>query len=96
MHTYDIHEIEEDYQKARIIYAEYGVDTDSTLEALDKIPLSLHCWQGDDVTGFEAGRAGLSGDGILATGNYVAKRETGRSSVKTLTRLFALYQASTA
>jgi L-rhamnose isomerase len=45
------------YEDAREIYASYGVDTDKAFEALDKIRLSVHCWQGDDVTGFEGGDA---------------------------------------
>ena len=41
------------YENARAEYAEYGVDTDKVLEQFDDISMSLHCWQGDDVTGLE-------------------------------------------
>ena len=57
------------YQVAKERYAALGVDTDLALEKLEKISLSLHCWQADDVTGFEAQGESLSG-GIQVTGNY--------------------------
>ena len=44
--------IEERYQIAKEIYAKYGVDTDKAIERLKDIPLSIQCWQGDDVQGF--------------------------------------------
>ena len=56
------------YEMARERYAAIGVDTDKAVERLEKTPISLHCWQTDDVTGFESA-AGLSG-GIQTTGNY--------------------------
>ncbi len=61
--------IELAYHIAKERYAEAGVDTDLCLKLLDSIPISLHCWQGDDVTGFEKNASGASG-GILSTGNY--------------------------
>lgn len=61
--------IEQRYAAARERYAELGVDTDRALEVLAGIPISLHCWQGDDVAGFERSAQGLSG-GIAVTGNY--------------------------
>ena len=62
-------EIEKRYQTAKACYAEMGIDTDKALTALAQIPISLHCWQGDDVNGFEKDAGGTSG-GILSTGNY--------------------------
>ncbi len=59
------------YEIARERYAKYGIDTDKVLETLQRIPLSLHCWQADDVAGFEKS-SDLSG-GIQATGNYPGK-----------------------
>ena len=56
------------YEVARERYAELGVDTDKAVEILEATPISLHCWQTDDVMGFESD-AGLSG-GIQTTGNY--------------------------
>jgi L-rhamnose isomerase len=63
------------YQLAKERYAEWGIDTDKVLEDLEKIAVSMHCWQGDDVGGFENPDAGLSG-GIQATGNYPGKART--------------------
>ena len=60
--------IEQEYKSARETYAELGVDTDQAIKTLSSIPLSIHCWQGDDVIGFD-GATSLSG-GILATGSY--------------------------
>ncbi|WP_288331024.1 L-rhamnose isomerase [uncultured Alistipes sp.] len=60
------------YEAARMRYAEMGIDTDKTLAALQQISLSLHCWQTDDVTGFENSGGQLTG-GIQATGNYPGK-----------------------
>lgn len=59
------------YESAKAIYARYGVDTEKALDTLSGITVSLHCWQGDDVTGFDS-RQSLSG-GIQATGNYPGK-----------------------
>ena len=56
-------------------YATVGVDVNKALEQLDKLPISLHCWQADDVTGFEHADGALTG-GIQATGNYPGKART--------------------
>jgi len=63
------------YELAREKYARLGVSTDRAMETLRGIPVSLHCWQGDDVGGFETGE-GLTGGGIQATGNYPGKART--------------------
>lgn len=63
------------YQLAQERYATLGVDTEQTLSALQKQSVSLHCWQGDDVAGFEP-VAGTGGGGILATGNYPGSART--------------------
>ena len=60
------------YRLAKERYAELGVDTDRAMDALSKIALSLHCWQGDDLAGFEAGDKQLGG-GLATTGNYPGK-----------------------
>ena len=74
MHTLTDEMISRAYEAARKTYALWGIDTDKALAALAGIPLSLHCWQGDDVGGFEGG--GLYGGGIQATGNYPGKART--------------------
>ena len=61
------------YNTAKQIYADFGVDTEKAMEVLDKIPLSMHCWQGDDVGGFETPDATLGCGGIQATGNFPGK-----------------------
>ena len=61
--------IEAAYGLARERYAEEGVDTDEILHRLDTVPISIQCWQGDDVLGFESADASLTG-GIQTTGNY--------------------------
>ena len=63
------------YSSAKERYAEIGVDTEAAMAALARIPISLHCWQGDDVGGFENTGEGLSG-GIAVTGNYPGKART--------------------
>ena len=68
--------ITEQYNNAKERYAELGIDTDKALERLKKISLSLHCWQTDDVGGFETPDAELSGGGIQVTGNYPGKAGT--------------------
>lgn len=64
--------IQKKYEMARERYAALGVDTDKAVEALQDISLSLHCWQTDDVSGFEYSDSALTG-GIQTTGNYPGK-----------------------
>ena len=59
------------YSLAKERYAALGIDTEAAIAALDAIPISMHCWQGDDVTGFEG--SGGSGGGIQSTGNHPGK-----------------------
>jgi L-rhamnose isomerase len=61
------------YQIAKEQYASLGVDAGAAMQRLETIPISLHCWQGDDVGGFEKVGAKLEGGGIQATGNYPGK-----------------------
>ena len=62
--------IEQAYSEARERYAEFGADADRALDALTGVPLSVHCWQGDDVMGFESNRTTLAGSGLAVTGYY--------------------------
>jgi L-rhamnose isomerase len=64
------------YELAREQYHLLGVDTESALKKLDGIPISLHCWQADDVGGFETADSVLGGGGIQVTGNYPGKAGT--------------------
>lgn len=65
--------IKKAYDLAKQEYAEMGVDTDQALQKLDEVAISLHCWQTDDVGGFETPGAELGGGGIQVTGNYPGK-----------------------
>jgi len=84
-------QIHESYAYARERYAAVGVDTDFALAALVDVPLSLHCWQGDDVGGFEGGE--LDG-GIAATGNHPGKARNGDELRADLDRAYALIPGS--
>lgn len=64
--------VQKSYEIAKERYAAIGVDIDTALEKLQKIQVSIHCWQADDVTGFE-NLGNLGGGGIQATGNYPGK-----------------------
>ena len=68
--------VEKAYQLAKEQYAALGVDTEKTLTELNKIRISLHCWQTDDVGGFEKPDAELVGGGIQVTGNFPGKAKT--------------------
>ncbi|MHC4745044.1 MAG: L-rhamnose isomerase [Planctomycetota bacterium] len=69
----DAQKIEIAYEAAKERYAELGVDCDAAIARLSNISISLHCWQGDDVGGFEVKEEGLDGGGIMATGAYPGK-----------------------
>lgn len=71
-----MYNIEKGYELAKEYYAQYGIDVDKMIEICDSTPISMHCWQGDDVIGFEKKEGGLSG-GIQTTGNYPGKARNG-------------------
>ncbi len=77
------------YTLAQERFAELGVDTESALHALETVSLSLHCWQGDDVGGFE-GAGGTLGDGLAVTGNYPGKARTPQELRADLDKVYAL------
>lgn len=72
----DATRIESAYAAAKETYAALGVNTDRAIERLGQVAISLHCWQGDDVGGFETPGATLTDGGIQATGNYPGKART--------------------
>jgi len=78
------------YEQARERYASYGVDTERAMERLAQVSLSVHCWQGDDVGGFETAGAELAGGGIQATGNYPGKARTIAELRQDLEKVFSL------
>lgn len=63
------------YESAKAAFADWGVDSEAALDRLAGIPISMHCWQGDDVVGFET-KSGSSGGGIQATGNHPGRART--------------------
>lgn len=81
--------IEQAFQLAKQRYAEVGVDAESAIERLSKIAISLHCWQGDDVAGFEQADEQLGG-GLAVTGNYPGKARTADELRCDLEKAYAL------
>lgn len=78
----------QNYESAKKEYAKYGIDTEKALEVLKNIPVSIHCWQGDDVSGFDS-KEGLSG-GIQTTGNYPGKARTPEELMNDLEKVMSL------
>ena len=78
----------ERYTYAQQQYQAIGVDTEQAIEKLSRLPVSIHCWQGDDLTGFE-NRGGTSG-GILATGNFPGRATTPEELMQDLDTAFSL------
>ena len=77
------------YEVAKERYAAWGVDTDAAVEQLCRIPISLHCWQGDDVGGFESA-GDMSDGGILATGDYPGKARNADELRADVSKVFGL------
>ena len=76
------------YEVAKSVYSKYGVDTEKVLETLAGVPVSLHCWQGDDVTGFD--HDGPLTGGIQTTGNYPGKARTPEELMQDLDKVLSL------
>src|SRR5262245_42533532 len=81
------------YAAAKDRYAALGVDTDAALKRLATSPISLHCWQGDDVGGFENAGEELGG-GLAVTGNYPGKARTPEELRADLDRALSLIPGS--
>lgn len=71
-----MYDVKKGYELAKEYYAQYGIDVDKMIEICDSTPISMHCWQGDDVIGLEKKEGGLTG-GIQTTGNYPGRATTG-------------------
>ncbi len=76
------------YSEAKQKYALYGIDTEKAIESLANTTVSVHCWQGDDVCGFDSKQA-LSG-GIQTTGNYPGKARTPKELMADIDKVFSL------
>jgi L-rhamnose isomerase len=81
--------IQDAYEMAKEQYATFGVDTDEALDVLAQIPISLHCWQGDDVSGFESSGGELGG-GLAVTGNYPGKARNADELRRDLDKVYSL------
>jgi len=82
-------QLQQAYALAKERYAALGVDTDAVLETLKTVSISLHCWQGDDVGGFETS-GGVLGDGLAVTGNYPGKARNADELRRDLDQVYAL------
>lgn len=80
--------IKERYEEAKKIYMKLGVDTEDAIKKLSNIPISMHCWQGDDVTGFE--NSGPLSGGIQATGSYPGKARSPEELMSDIDMAFSL------
>lgn len=76
------------YESAKEMYSSFGVDTELAIDTLKDVTVSVHCWQGDDVGGFDSGE-NLSG-GIQATGNYPGKATTPEQLMDDIDKAFSL------
>ncbi len=79
---------QERYQATKEAYAAIGVDTDKAIETLKSVPVSMHCWQGDDVIGFD--HDGPLTGGIQTTGNYLGKARTPEELLADMEKVFTL------
>lgn len=76
------------YEYAKAKYAALGIDTDAVIDKLKTVPISIHCWQGDDVGGFDS-KESLSG-GIQTTGNYPGKASTPEALMADIDKVISL------
>jgi L-rhamnose isomerase len=90
IHSMKKADIEKSYKLAKEQYAAIGVDTDAVVKQMDDLVISLHCWQTDDVGGFEKADAVLGGGGIQATGNFPGKARTIEQMRADLDKVFAI------
>ncbi|KLK99424.1 sugar isomerase [Bacillus pumilus] len=79
----------ENYEIAKKEYEKWGINVDEVLEQLKNVPISIHCWQGDDIAGFEVNKGELSG-GIDVTGNYPGKATTPQELRRDLEKALSL------
>jgi len=78
------------FERAREVYADLGVDADAAIRHALEIPISIHCWQADDVGGFEVHEGGTDSGGIMATGNYPGRARNGDEVRADFERVLAL------
>ena len=78
------------YETAKAAYADYGVDTEAALAALKAVPVSLHCWLGDDVRGFDTDTSKPLTGGIQTTGNYPGRARTPEELMADMDKVLSL------
>ncbi len=78
------------YDDAKQIYAKYGIDTDKAIEKLKSVSVSLHCWQGDDVRGFDTDPEKPLTGGIQTTGNYPGRARTPEELMRDIDKVISL------
>ena len=76
------------YESAKELYAKVGIDTEAVLNKIKTLPVSLHCWQGDDVKGFD--QDGPLTGGIQTTGNYPGKARTPDELIADMEKVMSL------
>src|SRR5574344_1630270 len=79
--------VKTDYEAAKAIYAAAGIDTDEAIRKAKNFPISMHCWQGDDVHGFDSDGP-LTG-GIQTTGNYPGKARTPEELMSDIDKVYS-------
>ena len=82
--------IERNFNAAKKYFSQIGIDVDDTLKRLQEFSISVQCWQGDDVGGFETPDSVLSGGGIQVTGNHIGKARTISELQKDMEKVFSL------
>jgi len=78
------------FEDAKEIYAGLGVDVEAAINQTLSIPISIHCWQADDVSGFELHEGGTDSGGIMATGNYPGRARNADEVRQDLDRVLTL------
>ena len=78
------------YTEAKAKYAAYGVDAEAAIEKVKQVPVSLHCWQGDDVRGFDTDPNKPLTGGIQTTGNYPGRARTPEELMADIDEVLAL------
>ena len=82
------------FSEAKDRYAAYGVDAEAAMDRLKAVPVSLHCWQGDDVRGFDTDPNKPLTGGIQTTGNYPGRARTPEELMADLDKVLSLIPAS--
>ena len=94
MYKQNSEKVKDVYIAAKERYRQLGIDTDLVLKELDKIPVSINCWQGDDLAGFEKNADKVTSGGIMSTGNYPGRAKNGEELRSDLEKAMTLIPGS--